>query len=172
MWGHHQHGGENPPPLGEGSYPGVYSGGQASHQTGGGGASGEIGARKLFYIVSEMHGKVVDVHSEDTSPGAKVVTWDKASPVRRSQLWYLDSQKFIKSALNDMTLSNKDSGQPLMTDLASKNMRTLWMFDGNKVTNLAGEVLDIKGEHKANGTELISYPYKGRSNQHWRQEFA
>jgi len=168
MWGSshfHQHGGENPPQLGDGSYPGRYQAGAA-------GQGGLTEERKLFYIVSEMHGKVVDIHSEDDAAGAKLETWDKASPVKRNQLWYLDAEQFIKSALNDMTFSNKEPGQPLTTDLPSKDMRTIWMFDGNKVVNLAGEVLDIKGAHRFNGTELISYEYNGHSNQHWHIEFA
>jgi len=119
-----------------------------------------------------MNGKVVEVEGDDTGPGSKVVMWDKRPGTQARQLWYYDARGFMRSAFNDLTCFTKDAGQGLKTILPSDNMRAMWKFDGNKVINQAGEVLDIRGAKKPNGTEVTSYAYNGQSNQLWKQEFV
>jgi len=38
--------------------------------------------------------------------------------------------------------------------------------------NGVGEALDIRGENKSDGAELVSYDYKKQNNQHWRLEYV
>jgi len=122
--------------------------------------------------VSELNGKVIDVQHERKEPGAKLVMWDKHTPAKQNQLFYTDPQGFIRSALNDLTFSNKTSGHDLLTEPSTNDPRGEWMFEGNKIVSRVGEAMDIKGASKHNGAEVISYPYKGAPNQHWKQEFV
>jgi len=62
--------------------------------------------RRHFYIVSEMHQKVLDIEGGSSSPGARVIVWPKkVSGDRQNQLWYFDENGIIRSALNDFALT-------------------------------------------------------------------
>jgi len=119
--------------------------------------------------VSELHGKVLDVERSNTNAGARVIVWDKHSPPAPNQLWYRDGQGHIRSALNDMALSNTGSGHGIELHPLS-GPRTQWTLEGRKIASKAGECLDIKGASKDKGAEVISYSYKDQTNQHWRLE--
>ena len=60
--------------------------------------------RREFQLASEMHGKVMDVRGGNKDPGAHVIVYSKHSSPAKNQLWYLDQQGFIRSALNDFAL--------------------------------------------------------------------
>ena len=60
--------------------------------------------RREFFVVSEMHGKVLDVRGGKRDPGANVIVYSKHTPPSKNQLWYLDQQGFIRSSLNDFAL--------------------------------------------------------------------
>jgi len=51
-----------------------------------------------------MHGKVLDVRGASKDPGASIIVYSKNSPPAKNQLWYLDHQGFIRSAINDFAL--------------------------------------------------------------------
>lgn len=143
-------------------------GGQAP----GGQSASHQGVKKEFYIVSEMHGKVLDIAEEKTDPGAKVIMWDKHSPAAPNQLWYLDNQGLIRSSLSDLTISNGGKGQKIVTAKPSNDPRGQWQFQGKKIASKAGECLDISEENDSNGAELVSWEANGNVNQSWRQEFV
>jgi len=130
------------------------------------------GARREFYIVSEMNGKVIDIEGAKRDGGTRILMWSKNTPAAKNQLWYEDDQKCIRSALNDMVFSNASSGDILKTQMSAGDPRSLWQFEGQKVVNRAGECLDIVREKNDNGAEICSYQYKNQKNQHWRQEFV
>jgi len=60
--------------------------------------------RREFQLVSEMHGKVLDVRGGNKDPGANVIVYGKHSPPSKNQLWYLDHQGLIRSTINDFAL--------------------------------------------------------------------
>lgn len=130
------------------------------------------GQKRQFYIVSEMHGKVLDIAEEKTEPGAKVVMWSKHSPSRPNQLWYLDGQGLIRSSLNDLTISNGGKGDKIVTAVPSGDPRGQWQFQGNKIANRVGEFLDIAKENDSDGADVVSWELNDKDNQHWRQEFV
>jgi len=132
---------------------------------------GAGGARREFYIVSKMHGKVVDIIKANKDAGAKICMYDKNSPPAKNQLWYTDPQGCIRSALNDMQFSSAKSGESLHMQQNS-DPRSQWSFQGEKLVNRAGEVLDIKGASDDKGAELCGYEYKNQKNQHWSQEYV
>jgi hypothetical protein len=148
-------------PAGGGGYPGYPATGQATQQP-----------RREFRIVSEMNGKVLDIQAEKKEAGAKVIMYTKHSKPKKNQMWYLDNQGFIKSSLNDMVFFNGCVGQELTMQVSRDDPRSQWAFEGQKIANRAGEVLDICRENDDNGAEVISYKYKNKSNQHWMQEFV
>jgi len=133
--------------------------------------AGGGGARREFYIVSKMHGQVVDIAKGSKDAGAHICMWTKHAPAAKNQLWYVDPQGSIKSALNDMQFSSAKSGESLHMQQNS-DARSQWSFQGEKIVNRAGECLDIKGGKDDKGTELCGYEYKNNKNQHWSQEFV
>lgn len=130
------------------------------------------GNKKDFFIVSEMHGKVLDIAEEKIEAGGKIIMWDKHNPKRENQLWYLDGQGLIRSSFNDLTISNEGKGKPLVTAVVSSDPRGQWQFQGNKIVNRHGEVMDIAEEKTSNGATVISYDAGNGDNQKWRLEYA
>jgi len=130
------------------------------------------GPRRNFYIVSEMHGRVLDIAGGKKDAGVKVVMYDKHTPAADNQLWYTDQYGYIRSALNDMTFTNIKAGEYLKMQVASGDPRNQWTFHGRKVGNRAGECLDIKKEDDDNGAEVCSFEYKDQKNQHWVQQYV
>ena len=62
--------------------------------------------RRHFYIVSDMHHKVLDIEGGSSTPGARVIVWPKkGGGDRQNQLWYFDENGIIRSALNDFALT-------------------------------------------------------------------
>ena len=61
---------------------------------------------RCFYIVSDMNGKVLDIHSGSSKPGAKVIVWPKKLGCDNiNQLWYFDGNGIILSAMNHYALT-------------------------------------------------------------------
>lgn len=130
------------------------------------------GTKKEFYVASEMHGKVLDICEEKIEAGGKIIMYEKHTPKRTNQLWYLDGQALLRSSFNDLTISNAAKGKQLVTAVVSGDPRSQWQFQGNKIVNKLGEVLDIAQENDDNGAEVISYDSGNGVNQKWRQEFV
>jgi hypothetical protein len=54
-----------------------------------------------FFLVSELHGKVLDIEGGRRVPGADVIVWPRKINCR-NQLWYIDAKHHIlRSSLND-----------------------------------------------------------------------
>ena len=51
-----------------------------------------------------MHGKVMDVAGAETSPGARVIMYQRKETPEDNQLWYEDKNGVIRSKLSDMIL--------------------------------------------------------------------
>jgi len=134
-------------------------------------AGGAGAGRREFLITSKMHGMVVDIVKANKDAGAKICMYTKNSPPAKNQLWYVDPQGCIRSALNDMQFSSAKSGESLHMQ-ANSDPRSQWSFQGEKIVNRAGECLDIKGADDDKGTELCGYEYKNQKNQHWSQEYV
>jgi len=113
----------------------------------------------------------VDVRGANTAAGTQVLMYHKHSPPADNQLWTQDGSGHIKSALNGFSFTNGGKGQELKMQNAN-DARGQWRIEGNKIVNGAGEVLDIRGEKKDDGAELVSYDYKKQANQHWKLEYV
>jgi len=144
------------------AYPGYPSSG-----TGG-------GSRREFHIVSKMHGKVVDIVKGKAEAGTKIVMWSKHKPASKNQLWYMDEQGHIRSALNNMIFTSPKNGEILKMQPAGGDSRSQWFFQGEKITNRSGDGLglDIVGASDDNGAELCAYEFKNHKNQQWVQEYV
>jgi len=130
------------------------------------------GGRREFFIVSEQNNNVLDIKKADKKPGAPVIMYKRNSPPSNNQLWYLNPQGFIVSALNDMVFHNNTKGQGLKTENYTGDPRSEWRVEGVKIMNRAGECLDIRGASNSNGAEVCAYDYKDQKNQHWRVEYV
>lgn len=119
-----------------------------------------------------MNGKVLDVERGSTNPGAKVIMYRKKSPPAKNQLWYMDQQGIIRSALNDFALHASGSGHHISLHPFNGGQEQQWRNQGNKIVNNSGECLDIKGANHGDGVEVVSWQYKGSQNQHWRIQYV
>jgi hypothetical protein len=120
-----------------------------------------------------MDGKVVDIEGGKTNVSAKLCAYTKKiNPPGINQLWYEDPQGFIRAVLNNLTFGNTSHGTQLKMEAVTGNPRSQWRFEGQTVANMAGEVLDIRGQSHANDAELISYKSNGQKNQQWRREYV
>ena len=82
---------------------------------------------QYFQIVSEMHGKVLDVNGSNKAAGTPVVVWNKPSGDQKvdNQLWYEDQTGVIRSKLNNFALDA--SGELSFYRFAERMME----FDSN-----------------------------------------
>lgn len=165
-------------------YPQQYPGAGAAYPTGGSGAypaqggyqsypsSAPVQSRRLFRIVSELNGKVLDVKGGVGNPGDDIVIWSKNAAVSKNQQWYSDPQGFIRSALNDYAIDG-GTGKKIQVQPFTNSPNQQWVFEGKKIVNRAnGECLDIWGEKEADGSTVGSYRWKDSRNQHWKQEYV
>jgi len=127
--------------------------------------------QNLFYIVSEMNCKVLDIRGANVTPGTSVIMWKKKAKAEPNQLWYFDSQGIIHSALNDFVMESIAGGEKIKMVSYNGDVRQQWTLDSNRIVNKAHECLDICGQSNSDGAELVSYQYKGTANQHWRIEY-
>ena len=130
------------------------------------------GQKRDFYLVSEMHGKVLDICEEKQEPGGRLIAYDKNPEKHYNQLWYLDNLGQIRSSLTDLCIWNAKKGDQLVTAMPSNDPRGAWWIQGGTVINRAGEVLDIAEENKENGAKVVSYDSKNQANQLWKVEYA
>jgi hypothetical protein len=59
---------------------------------------------EYFFLVSKMHGKVLDVHGANPNDGARVCIWDKKPRPEDNQLWYEDQEGYLRSKLSQKVL--------------------------------------------------------------------
>jgi hypothetical protein len=126
---------------------------------------------RRFFIVSELHGKVLDIEGANRAPGAHVIVWPRKHDCH-NQLWYLDGQNVIRSSLNDFALDAQTDGQHVrMAPFTGKSSQR-WMISGNRIVRDHKNCLDIEGGNFGDGAKIIQWNYKGSSNQHWRIEYV
>jgi len=134
-----------------------------------------MAGKRPFKIVSELNGKVLDIKRGDTNPGADVIMYqEKHGRDAKNQLWYTDDKGIIRSILNDFALEGKGKGDKIEMEPFNGSPKQMWIFDGNKIINRVnrGECLDIKSNDKSDGATVVVWDYKGKSNQHWKQDFV
>jgi len=121
--------------------------------------------------VSEKNNMVVDIQGDSNRSGAKILMYKKKSSAANNQLWYLDDSGCIRSVLNNMTFSSSGKGEDLkMTEQGGE--RGQWRPEPPTIKNGVGEVLDIRGDHNSEGSDLCAYEYKNQKNQHWRLDYV
>jgi hypothetical protein len=119
-----------------------------------------------------MNGKVLDIRGDDTNAGASVIMWPRKGGKCPNQLWYFDEQGIIRSALNHFALESRAQESAVRMVPFNGDVHQRWTFMGNRIMKNQQDCLDIRGGSGSDGAEIISYPYKGSSNQHWRLEYV
>jgi hypothetical protein len=128
---------------------------------------------KDCYIVSKMHGKVIDVSKGCRDAGTKIVMWNKKDPEDNdNQIWYEDKYGYIHSKLNGFVFDSSEGSMRLQPHDPTIDSRK-WVKSGQKIVNKAdpGKVLDIKGGDSGKGAKLQAWDYNAVENQHWRFEY-
>jgi len=123
-------------------------------------------------IVSEMNGKVVDIKKAQMKAGGELIMYKKHQTPAKNQLFYLDQNNYIRSALNDTVFFCESKGKELKTEVYTGDPRSQWRVEGNKILNRAGQCLDIRGASNSDGAVLCAYDYDDKKNQHWRIDYV
>jgi len=125
-------------------------------------------------IVSEMHGKVLDINGGNAASGAEVIVWPRKHDRSPNQLWYVDEQGCLRSMLNDFAPEVKGRGEKAKMKPYSGKPQHQWRIEGNRIVNRnnPSECLDIERGEMRDAANVISWNYKGSSNQHWRIEYV
>jgi len=128
----------------------------------------------VFYIVSELNSKVLDIRGGSSSPGTQVIMWPRKHDRSPNQLWYNDEQGCIRSSLNDYALEARSQGDGAVMQPFRNDPRQQWMFQGNRIVNRynQNEVLDIERADSKDGARIISWGTNNGRNQQWRMEYA
>ncbi|KAI0223847.1 hypothetical protein LSAT2_025046 [Lamellibrachia satsuma] len=127
---------------------------------------------RYFRITSELNGKVLDVEQSDSSPGARIITWEKKEDAEDNQLWYEDKHGVIRSKLNDLVLDTSSgilrTGEPEIG-----NGYQMWQKRGSQIACQVApnEVLDIRGANTDDGAEVQCFIEHGGENQCWHFEY-
>jgi hypothetical protein len=127
-----------------------------------------------FYIISELNGYAVDINGANRSAGANVIVWTCKRDKSPNQLWYLDPTGNLRSALNEFAPQSNGQGDKFTMQTFNASSQQQWTIQGNKIVNKGNPslCLDIEGGKNEQGVNLISWPYKGSANQHWRIEYV
>jgi len=143
----------------------------------GGGMGGGMGMggyqKRPFLLVSDMNGKVLDIHGGAAHPGTRVCVYHRKVGYNANQLWYMDPNGHIRSMLNEFALECRGQGEKVTMESFRGDPRQQWVFAGNRVVNqmFPGACLDIARMAQVDGAEVIAWPYKGTPNQHWHLEY-
>lgn len=122
--------------------------------------------REEFYIVSQMHGKVVTVNAEN-----KLEMQPKAATVDKNQLFFADADGYLHSAANFLALTSTKGDQfSLTSDSADPSNQWKFNAEGTRVVNADGNVLDIEGGKSGDGEPVVSWEEKDQVNQLWSKE--
>jgi hypothetical protein len=128
--------------------------------------------RQNFYIVSDLHGKVLDIKGGSGAAGAEVIVWPKKHDGSRNQQWFFDTQGIIRSALNEFALAANHPKDRVRMMPFQNGPHQQWRLIGNRIMKNQQECLDIAGNNQNDGAEVISFGYKGSANQHWHIEYV
>jgi hypothetical protein len=114
----------------------------------------------------------MDIKGDNATSGAPVIMYPKKGGNCPNQLWYFDEQGVIRSALNDFALEARTNGSPVQMMPFTGDPHQRWCLVGNRIMKNQHECLDINGGSSKDGAAVISFGYKGSSNQHWRLEYV
>lgn len=126
---------------------------------------------EYFFLVSRMHGKVLDVYAACCDDGARVCIWEKKEVPEDNQLWYEDKHGYLRSKLSHMVLDAAGDEICMKTrDTGSDRQR--WVLSDGKIVNAdrPEELLDIKARCCDNGACVIVWRDNGQDNQRWTVE--
>jgi hypothetical protein len=118
-----------------------------------------------------MNRKVVDIQGANAAEHTKIIMYTPHG-TSKNQLWYVDQQGIIRSALNDMVFFHEEQGHALKMVHYTGDPRHTWRISGNQIINGSGSCLDIKGASQSESAELCAYHYKGSNNQHWHINYV
>nr|ADB11405.1 putative galactose-binding lectin [Spirobranchus lamarcki] len=124
-----------------------------------------------FYIVSELHGKVVTVKHAETRPDAKIVIEPKREGACE-QLWHEGKHGFMRSKLNNFVLEakeNRNGASMRLMPFEPGNSKQLWCRHHGKILSLVHpkDILEIKKKKKDNGAKLVIGDDNNLPNQTW-----
>jgi len=134
------------------------------------------GDARHFYIVSEANQSVLDVRKENPKPGASVGLYKRKKQVTPNQLWYVGTDGFLRSKLNDLAISISGGDKELVTATYTGDPRQQWLIDGKKIVNkmFCTECLTIKKGlvRVKDDADVVASEYQGSPLQHWKIDYV
>jgi len=134
------------------------------------------GDSRTFYIVSEVNQSVLDVRKENPKPGASVGLYKRKKQAAPNQLWYIGTDGFIRSKLNDLAISIAGNDKEMITATYTGDPRQQWLIDGKKIVNkmFCTECLTVKKSlvRVKDDADVVASEYQGTPLQHWKIDYA
>jgi len=129
---------------------------------------------RYFFIKSNLNGKVLDVEGGRGRPGARVIVWHQKEGRADNQLWFEDRFGNIRSKLDDDLVLDARNGGLHLSKFEEGQSRLYWALHGNRIVNVHNhnEVLDIKGNNRDDGAEVVAWQSHGGANQQWHFEYV
>jgi hypothetical protein len=127
-----------------------------------------------FYIKSLHNGLVLDVKGDGRTPGTPVIMWhQKFGNQALNQLWRWRRDGTIQSMSSGLVLDVANSFQDLIVHPHHGGPNQRWILNDRHflTSQCNNRVLDIAGENRAPGANVIVWDRHGRTNQQWVLEF-
>ncbi|ESO07743.1 hypothetical protein HELRODRAFT_98458 [Helobdella robusta] len=126
---------------------------------------------KVFYILSQLNKKAVEVYQSNEEPGAKIIMWSQKPKNENptNQLWYEDKQGNVRSALNNFVFDASVPGDVTMQPYEETNVKKHWIIYGHVICNRHNKklVLDITNSDSDDAAPVGVWEYNGAKNQAW-----
>lgn len=142
----------------------------------GAGAAGP--QHRKFFLQNDLYQRVLDVAGGNTQPGAQVVMHSrKKGKERTNQLWYMDNNGVIHSALNDLVLDTSGGpGNPVkMQRYLPGNKHHQWTVKGKLIVNnnFPRQFPDVKPGATPDGAPVVvKKDEAAHAQQQWRADFV
>lgn len=129
---------------------------------------------KFFQIRSRLNGLVLDIEGNGTSPGTKVVMWNKKpNGENDNQLFYEDvCTDTIRCKHCDFCIE-VDGDHLVINPYEEGNENQKWMVARDRVQNTdsPNKVFDVTGNNCEPGAEVCAWDHHGARNQKWVFEY-
>ncbi|KAI8971822.1 ricin B lectin domain-containing protein [Mycotypha africana] len=138
----------------------------------------------VFFIKSELNGRVLDVEGGATDDAARIIVYKQKSSDNQNQLWRYENGYFInvKSAkvldIKGGEMKPESSIIQYSQKMAQEAANQRWRIDERGYISPEARpdlVLDIKGAKDDDGVPVILYGKRegnAASNQRWRLEYS
>ena len=131
---------------------------------------------KMYYSFRSVHsGKVLDVAQDGPFKGTTII-WEGYGGANQTFTLVQENANWLikcKQNNNYLTVESDANGAKLYLAPKSNDPKQRFRIDENKdskdhfIYTFCGKVLDVAGQGKKDGTQVVQWDYNGGKNQQW-----